>query len=268
MHKKSIFTILGVMLAVIVASLSLVFAVGPRVSADSEVVLNLESHFTINGSHQLTGISDAGKSLINGKKFRVVIPSSVTSIGGWAFSSCSNLTSIKIPSSVTSIGYNAFDYCSGLTSIEIPSSVTSIGVHAFWGCSGLTTVTFAGNSQLTSIGDNAFSYCRGLTSIEIPSGVTSIGNYAFEGCSGLTHIRCEASEKPDGWNDNWLGDCNPKIVEYGYVAPQDTNNQETSNTVTENNKFNPLMAWVGCGIAAGLSVICGVAIVVAKKRRK
>ena len=95
MQKKSIFTILGIMLAVVVASLTLVFAVGPRVGAASEVVLNQESHFMINGSHQLIRISDEGESLIKGgKKFRVVIPSSVTSIVDYVFSNRSCLTSI------------------------------------------------------------------------------------------------------------------------------------------------------------------------------
>ena len=68
------------------------------------------------------------------------IPSSVTSIGGQAFSNCSALTSINIPSSVTSIGGQAFFGCSALTSINIPSSVTSIGGNAFTGASALKTV--------------------------------------------------------------------------------------------------------------------------------
>ena len=52
--------------------------------------------------------------------------------------------------SVTSIGIYAFSDCSGLTSVTIPNSVTSIGECAFWACSGLTSVTI-GNS-VTSIG--------------------------------------------------------------------------------------------------------------------
>ena len=80
----------------------------------------------------------------------VVIPStvtysgttySVTSIGYWAFSECSGLTSVTIPNSVTSIGGSAFYKCSGLTSVTIPNSVTSIGDSAFENCSGLTSVT-------------------------------------------------------------------------------------------------------------------------------
>ena len=59
---------------------------------------------------------------------------SVTSIDDWAFSRCSDLTSVEIPNSVTSIDYSAFYGCSGLTSVEIPNSVTSIGYQAFAYC--------------------------------------------------------------------------------------------------------------------------------------
>ena len=111
---------------------------------------------------------------------------SVTSIGDYAFSSCSGLTSVTIPNSVTSIGYRAFYGCSGLTSVTIPNSVTSIGVRAFEGCSGLTSVTI-GNS-VTSIGSSAFSGCSGLTSVTIGNSVTTIGDSAFSGCSGLTSV--------------------------------------------------------------------------------
>ena len=64
----------------------------------------------------------------------IVIPSSVTSIGDWAFSSCDSLSKIVIPSSVTSIGKGAFSYCDSLLEIVIPSSVTSIGDSAFNNC--------------------------------------------------------------------------------------------------------------------------------------
>ena len=111
---------------------------------------------------------------------------SVTSIGEWAFSYCSGLTSVTIPNSVTSIGDYAFYQCRGLTSVTIPNSVTSIGSAAFYNCYGLTSVTIP--NSVTSIGISAFSGCYGLTSVTIPNSVTSIGNDAFEGCSGLTSV--------------------------------------------------------------------------------
>ena len=139
----------------------------------------------------------------------------VTSIGGYAFSNCNNLSEIAIPNSVTSIGSSAFYNCSGLTSVTIPNSVTSIGEYAFENCSGLTSVTI-GNS-VNSIGNSAFSYCSGLTTINfnatncasmgessgyyavfggctslstlnIGENVTNIPEYAFYGCSGLTTV--------------------------------------------------------------------------------
>ena len=125
----------------------------------------------------------------------VVIPStvtyngttySVTSIGEWAFSCCSGLTSVTIPNSVTSIGEGAFGGCSGLTSVTIPNSVTSIGEWAFSGCSGLTSITLP--NSLTSIGEWAFSCCSGLTSVTIPNSVIYIGSEAFSDCTGLTSV--------------------------------------------------------------------------------
>ena len=118
----------------------------------------------------------------------LVLPDGMTTINGWAFSWCENLTSIAIPDSVTSIGSGVFSWCRSLTSINIPASVTTIGENAFEYCTSLASVTFGENSQLTAIGASAFSGCTALTNINIPDGVTTIGEYAFSGCTALTSI--------------------------------------------------------------------------------
>ena len=120
------------------------------------------------------------------------VPNSVTSIGEYAFSHCTSLTSVTIPNSVTSIGEHAFSYCTSLTSVTISDSVTSIGEYAFSHCTSLTSVTIP--NSVTSIGEHAFSYCTSLTSVTISDSVTSIGEYAFYDCTSLTDVYYAGSE--------------------------------------------------------------------------
>ncbi|NBO27292.1 MAG: leucine-rich repeat domain-containing protein, partial [Actinobacteria bacterium] len=142
-----------------------------------------------------------------------IIPSSVTSIGKYAFYYTSALVSITIPVSVVSIGDSAFSNATALTAVTIPASVTSIGQHALFNTTALTAITVHPNnsnytsingvlfdklittliqhpggktasfyilpSSVTSIGDFALSDTATLTSLTIPSGVTYLGDNAL-----------------------------------------------------------------------------------------
>ena len=156
----------------------------------------------------------------------IILPSTLVTIGDYAFRNCGSLTGVVIPPSVTSIGNSAFYGCFYLTGVTIPAGVTSIGYSAFSGGNHLTAITVDSNnanyssdeggvlfnknkttliqypagksgaytipSSVTSIGTSAFWFCRGLTGVVIPPSVTSIGDSAFGYC-GLTGVTIPAS---------------------------------------------------------------------------
>ncbi len=131
----------------------------------------------------------------NGKTY------SVTSIGNYAFSGCTGLTSITIPESVTSIGSGTFAGCTGLTSVTIPNSVTSIKYATFRGCTGLTSITIP--NSVTNIKGGAFDGCTSLTSITIPNNVTNIEGGAFRDCTSLTSVVWNAKQCETNGSTNY-----------------------------------------------------------------
>lgn len=78
------------------------------------------------------------------------IPASVVSIGGDAFESCENLTTITFEqnSRLETIAEYAFCDCSNLTSIVFPSGVTVISEYdPFMLCDNLSTIYYCGNVE-------------------------------------------------------------------------------------------------------------------------
>ena len=130
---------------------------------------------TISGSGAMKNYTSSSKAPWYSYKSSitsVTIPSSVTSIGQFAFSGCSVLKSITIPEGVKEIEENAFAYCSGLTgSLTIPDSVNYIGNQAFKYCSGLNSVTYRGVSEPT-YGTDVFKNCNALKVVKVPDDYT------------------------------------------------------------------------------------------------
>ncbi len=174
------------------------------------------------------GEATIGKTALSGD---VVVPESlngypVKRIGGAAFQSCSNLTSVVIPSGVTRIEYDAirdcpnlkrvvmpdgltgiggwaFLGCRSLTDISLPTSVTNIGNGLFYGCTSLTNMSFP--EGVERIGNSMFHSCSNLTSVSLPMSVTNIGNNAFRGCTSLKSVSLPSGvTKIDDWA---FGDC-------------------------------------------------------------
>ena len=125
---------------------------------------------------------------------------------------------LSLPSSLRYIGARSFARLK-ISDLKLPSGLMTLGEGAFKICSYLKTVNLGDCRQLQSIGSEAFSDAA-LSEITIPENVVSVGELAFNQNKVNLTIRCEASEKPDGWDRNWSYTYNTKAsitVEWGNV---------------------------------------------------
>jgi hypothetical protein len=186
----------------------------------------------------------------NAKQGNYSIPATVKHIATSAFENCYELTNITFPSSLLSIGSYAFSYCSGINgnltlpsglkkledgafygcynltgTVTIPASLTDIGYYCFlesnniksfsvntanpdyagfndalfsknldtlFICPGVKTGSFIIPATVKLIGSYAFYNCKYLTgSITIPAATDYIGYYAFYGCSQISSYLTE-----------------------------------------------------------------------------
>jgi len=148
----------------------------------------------------------------------LVIPDGVTSIGQYAFVSCTNLTSVTISNSVTSIGVLAFYGCSNITSVTAPACIFEVGESNWTDYThSLQSVTFNGGELTYNIlgilsrsyktlsyldisavsnaelDDEAFKGFYNLQTLVLPAGLTRIGYMAVADCKNLQGINIPAS---------------------------------------------------------------------------
>ena len=109
------------------------------------------------------------------KEGEVMIPSTVTKIGEYAFYNCGKLDRVVLPNKVDEIGKYAFKNTSIHSekdySLEIPDTVTSIGSGAFYGI-GVKTITIP--DSVIYIGEMAFGYRDDWTKTEIEKKIGTV----------------------------------------------------------------------------------------------
>lgn len=128
-------------------------------------------------------IGDNAFSGCNGLSSSVDIPSSVESIGSYAFYNCHSIPSIKLQEGITSIGSYAFANCTSLTEIIIPNTVSIIGNNAFENNKKLSYAELP--ETLTAINSATFKNCDKLDTVILSSTLKTIENEAFYGCTSL-----------------------------------------------------------------------------------
>ena len=108
----------------------------------------------------------------------------LTTLGDYAFFSCSQLRTVDIPN-CTTIGNYAFQYCSAIEYLSFPNVVT-VGQaysYAFSRCSNLKTIDFG---KAENIGGYAFQLCGALETLIIRTPtVCSLGGVSAINSSGI-----------------------------------------------------------------------------------
>ncbi|MBR1481985.1 MAG: leucine-rich repeat protein [Ruminococcus sp.] len=108
-----------------------------------------------------------------------------TSIGDYAFQTCTSLQSVSLPESMKQIGSDAFYACDKLQKIELNEGLEIIGDRAFMADRALTEAKLP--STLKSIGDSAF-FETGISEAVIPEGIEEIKTAAFFRCLNLERV--------------------------------------------------------------------------------
>lgn len=134
-------------------------------------------------------LSGDGKSILwfpMGKEGEYTLPSTVTTVGDYAFRNC-RIETFHFADGLTSIGKYAF-YNSSVKEVSLPSTVKQIPTGLFQKCADLTTVHLGKNTEM--LGDYVFDGCP-ITNLYISaptppycsnSTFASSGNNIFSTC--------------------------------------------------------------------------------------
>ena len=113
----------------------------------------------------------------------VVLPDSISSIMGSAFSECVSLVKINLPESLKIIGQSAFQRCKNLKEVELPNGLLNIGNQAFYVCENLLSINIP--NSVTEIGEDAFTLCSLSEGVTLPENLKIIQRSTF----GSTKIK-------------------------------------------------------------------------------
>ena len=177
---------------------------------------------------------------LNGNKRKVLkIPKGVRKIDRNSFYRCNGISKVVLPSTLESIGYNPFNGCGNIEfeskspnflviegrlynkdasklicsprsrsmgCVRLPDSVIELERSAFSGCDGMTSIAL---KNVGKIGKSCFSGCNSLKKVYVPDHCSYVGEWAFSHCPCLK----EVSIGPETYIDkNAFSETNCKAV--------------------------------------------------------
>lgn len=182
---------------------------------------------TITNASLNEGLEFIGEMAFANQYFKdtFTLPSTVTTIEGWAFANCTAIEKVVLPKALTSYAANAFNGSTGVAEfvidgantnfktynkmlfsydmktliscpsntyddVTVPDGVENLGDYSFYMVDEVQNYTFP--NSLKTIGKQAFAHTYNLKSFTIPDSVTSIGDNCFD-LSGITSITIGSS---------------------------------------------------------------------------
>lgn len=165
----------------------------------------------------------------------------ITSLSTGSFYNCTQLSDVKLPKALTNIGDRAF-YYSPIASITFPPSLEKIGAWAFQNAHFKNVVI---PTQCSSIEQGAFIDNANLTTVVINGLECYLAYQAFCNCSKLTDVYITSKEAPVVERYGFPFDNNPKVhvmkdfVDIFSVLMKDGNNP-CNTTNFDSNLYLPL----------------------------
>ena len=170
----------------------------------------------------LGSITKVGGFSNNTNLISVVLPETVTTINGSAFTDCTSLTTINIPETVTTIGYRTFNNCTSLVIDELYlPNLQTLNTFSFNQVQRISRITSLGqittlpnscfrlvqcdsiilpNTLLTIKGQGSLPLCPAIV---LPESVTNIEE-CLRGNTVIVNFICKATVPPSVYSNNWI----------------------------------------------------------------
>lgn len=160
---------------------------------DTNIILDKKTGTLISGSSSITTLPSTVKAIATyalyarfqfiENEIDFVLPTSVKSIGSYAFSTGVQIKSIKFNAGLLAIEGYAFSSCTKITKVVLPSSLEYLDCDVFTNCASLKEV-YIGNK---------------VKKINAPDYSSS----PFLSCYSTIVIYCADFSKPAGWDTYW-----------------------------------------------------------------
>ena len=126
-----------------------------------------------------------GANVFEGASYleRIILPSTITTIGNQAFKGCSSLRVVSnFPTTMETLSDGIFMDCKALSQFTLSEHVKSIGKQAFSGCTSLKELLLP--AELKTLGYQAFANSA-IEQITLPASISTMGEEVFKQCRSL-----------------------------------------------------------------------------------